>query len=43
MCRRRQLGRLIELLQLWRLDTIAYPEIAYLAALIQLTPHLVVS
>ncbi|WP_162625293.1 hypothetical protein [Mycolicibacterium llatzerense] len=32
------LTRLIELLLLWRLDEMAYPEIAYLAAQIQLTP-----
>jgi hypothetical protein len=34
------LTRLIELLLLWRLDGIAYPEIAYLAGQIHLTPHL---
>jgi hypothetical protein len=32
------LARLIELLLLWRLDSIAYPEIAYLAGQIQLSP-----
>jgi hypothetical protein len=32
------LTRLIELLLLWRLDSIAYPEIAYLASQIQLSP-----
>ncbi|PBA42294.1 hypothetical protein CKJ63_07390 [Mycobacterium avium] len=32
------LSRLIELLLLWRLDSIAYPEIAYLASQIQLSP-----
>lgn len=32
------LARLIELLLLWRLDSIAYPEIAYLASQIQLSP-----
>jgi hypothetical protein len=32
------LARLIELLLLWRLDSIAYPEIAYLAGQISLTP-----
>jgi hypothetical protein len=37
------LTRLIELLLLWRLDSIAYPEIAYLAGQIQLTPHLSVA
>ncbi len=34
------LARLIELLLLWRLDTFAYPEIAYLAGQIHLTPRL---
>jgi hypothetical protein len=32
------LARLIELVLLWRLDSIAYPEIAYLAGQIHLTP-----
>ncbi|KMO69787.1 hypothetical protein MCHLDSM_05899 [Mycolicibacterium chlorophenolicum] len=32
------LARLIELLLLWRLDSTAYPEIAYLASQIQLSP-----
>ncbi len=32
------LTRLIELLMLWRLDTIAYPEIAYVAGQISMTP-----
>jgi hypothetical protein len=32
------LARLIELLLLWRLDSIAYPEIAYLAGQISFTP-----
>lgn len=32
------LARLIELLSLWRLEAIAYPEIAYLAGQIQLSP-----
>lgn len=35
------LARLIELLLLWRLDSIKYPEIAYLAGQISLTPRLV--
>ncbi len=34
------LSRLTELLLLWRLDNIAYPEISYLARLIDLTPQL---
>jgi hypothetical protein len=35
------LARLIELLLLWRLDSVAYPEIAYLAGQITLTPWMV--
>jgi hypothetical protein len=35
------LARLLELLLLWRLDSVAYPEIAYLAGQIHLTPRLV--
>jgi hypothetical protein len=35
------LARLIELLMLWRLDSVAYPEIAYLAGQIHLTPWMV--
>ena len=34
------LARLVELLLLWRLDSIKYPEIAYLAGQINLTPQL---
>lgn len=34
------LARLAELLLLWRLDSIKYPEIAYLAGQINLTPHM---
>jgi hypothetical protein len=34
------LARLLELLLLWRLDSIAYPEIAYLAGQIHLTPRM---
>ena len=33
------LARLIELLLLWRLDSVAYPEIAYLAGQISLAPR----
>jgi hypothetical protein len=35
------LARLIELLLLWRLDSVAYPEIGYLAGQITLTPWMV--
>jgi hypothetical protein len=34
------LARLLELLLLWRLDSIAYPEIAYLAGQIHLSPRM---
>jgi hypothetical protein len=34
------LSRLTELLLLWRLDSIKYPEISYLARQIDLTPQL---
>lgn len=34
------LARLIELLLLWRLDSVAYPEIAYLAGQISMTPRM---